>query len=138
MRLRDRRPGKVPTIAIGAAAMPDTIRSGLDRYTSDIARNLLPREGYVCFTRSSLLRSEFPTRTREVGYDVFKRSNLQGNLARLVWHQTRLRTLLRREKVSVFYSPVFEGMLSPVCPQVITVHDLLPVIFPDVYPRLRY
>ena len=29
-------------------------------------------------------------------------------------------------------------MLIPVCPQIITIHDILPIRFPEVYPRIKY
>jgi glycosyltransferase involved in cell wall biosynthesis len=29
-------------------------------------------------------------------------------------------------------------MLLPICPQIITIYDILPILFPEVYPRMRY
>jgi len=73
--------------------------------------------------------------------DRLYQNNLQGNLSRLVWHQTvlplRVASVARSSRPYV-YSPVPEGMLFPNCPQIITVHDLLPIKFPDVYPRVKY
>lgn len=69
---------------------------------------------------------------------MLSQSNFKGNLLRLAWHQLSLPAELRRARTSVLYSPVPEGMLSPPCPQVITIHDVLPLRFPEVYPRLRY
>jgi glycosyltransferase involved in cell wall biosynthesis len=33
---------------------------------------------------------------------------------------------------------VAEGMMFPVCKQIITVHDIIPSLFPEQNPRLRY
>jgi glycosyltransferase involved in cell wall biosynthesis len=57
---------------------------------------------------------------------------------RLLWHQAILPAALRRERASVFYSTVPDGMLSPPCPQVITIHDVLPLRFPAAAPRLKH
>ncbi|MGC9505234.1 glycosyltransferase family 4 protein [Baaleninema sp.] len=45
---------------------------------------------------------------------------------------------LMKHKINLFYSPVPEGMLFPVCPQIVTVHDILPIVFPESYPRVQY
>jgi glycosyltransferase involved in cell wall biosynthesis len=65
-------------------------------------------------------------------------NNFKSNLGRFVWHQLNLPAILKRENVSVLYSPLCEGMLLPICPQIITIYDILPILFPEVYPRMRY
>jgi glycosyltransferase involved in cell wall biosynthesis len=101
------------------------------------------------------LCEQFGTRSHRVQLERIHQNNLRGNLTRLLWHQFALPRLLpgdRRSGVNsgsgsvssskppapLFYSPVPEGMLRPVCPQIVTVHDLLPLKFPEVYPRVKY
>ena len=45
---------------------------------------------------------------------------------------------LLRQKPDIIYSTVPEGMLIPLEKQIITVHDLLPIRYPELYPRMRY
>lgn len=62
-----------------------------------------------------------------------------GNALRaLVWTQTGLPARLRRDRVQVLLSTLPEGMMRPVCPQVVVVHDLFPFFFPEIFPRWKY
>lgn len=62
----------------------------------------------------------------------------KANLKRLLWYQKSLPAKIKKEKVDLFYSPLSEGMLRPKVPQVITIHDLLPLHFPEQYPRIQW
>lgn len=126
-------------IAIGAPAFDPLDAGGLNRYTGEMLRALMARDGEkVVFTTSPEVREQYGDSTRLVAPHVLSRSNFAGNALRLAWHQMYLPRALRREGVAAFFSPVPEGMLSAPCPQVITVHDVLPLRFPEVYPRLQH
>ncbi|AGY58266.1 glycosyltransferase family 4 protein [Gloeobacter kilaueensis] len=56
-----------------------------------------------------------------------------GHLARLGWNQFVLPTKLR--KGEVLFNPVPEGSVLSPCPQVSTAHDVIPLIFPEFFPR---
>lgn len=47
------------------------------------------------------------------------------------WYQTALPFRLARDKADVLLSTMQEGTLVPVCPQVVVVHDIIPLLFPD-------
>jgi glycosyltransferase involved in cell wall biosynthesis len=126
-------------VGIGALALSDPNIGGLNRYSWEISQALAARfPSCAVYTTFDSPARPFGAATRAVPWHIMRRSDFAGNGARLLWHQTALHGALRRDGVSVFFSPVPEGMLAPSCPQVVTVHDLLPLHFPDVYPRLRH
>jgi glycosyltransferase involved in cell wall biosynthesis len=47
--------------------------------------------------------------------------------------QVELRQRARRDKIDVFHSPFYAAPLILSCPMVVTVHDLIPFLFP-IYP----
>jgi glycosyltransferase involved in cell wall biosynthesis len=72
---------------------------------------------------SSLVRPEHGTR---------------GHLARLVWIETALRVHLRRLRPSMLLNLMPEGLRASPIPQVTQVHDVLPLHYPEEYPRQQY
>lgn len=126
-------------IAIDASHFDAAAFDGLNRYTREVLTGLLATsESFLVYTSATELEK---TDRHSISYlqdRRISRNTFRGNLSRLWWHQTALPRLLDREKASLLYSPVPEGMLFPVCPQAITIHDLLPILFPDTYPRLKY
>jgi glycosyltransferase involved in cell wall biosynthesis len=61
-----------------------------------------------------------------------------GHLRRLLWTQTGLRRLVRRERPRLLLNLMPEGLVRPPVPQVTVVHDLLPLLYPDEYPRQQH
>jgi glycosyltransferase involved in cell wall biosynthesis len=62
-----------------------------------------------------------------------------GNMLRAIpWTQTVLPLRLLRDHAQVLLCTLPEGMLAPVCPQVVVVHDVFPMFFPELYPRWRH
>jgi hypothetical protein len=61
-----------------------------------------------------------------------------GHLRRLLWVQTGLRARVRRANPRVLLNLMPEGLLAPGLPQVTTVHDMLPLLYPSEYPRQQY
>lgn len=61
-----------------------------------------------------------------------------GNLVRLLWVQFGLRAALTRERPALLLSLMPDGLLFPPIPQVVTVHDLIPLHYPRDSPRQRY
>jgi len=69
---------------------------------------------------------------------ILARSNFAGNMAKLLWHQTALPYLIKKKKIDIYYSPIPDGMLWPVCPQITTIYDLSPLIYPESSPRYKH
>jgi glycosyltransferase involved in cell wall biosynthesis len=61
-----------------------------------------------------------------------------GHLARLVWTQTALRAHVRRVRPRVLLNLVPEGLLASPVPQVTVIYDVLPLHYPEEYPRQQY
>jgi glycosyltransferase involved in cell wall biosynthesis len=131
--------GIEPVVGIGALSLSDPHVGGLNRYSWEISQALIARfEKCLVYTALDSVSEPFGRATRRVPWQIVRRSDFIGNSVRLLWQQTALRSAVRRDALDVYYAPVPEGMLAPVCPQVVTVHDLLPLRYPDVYPRLRH
>ncbi len=60
------------------------------------------------------------------------------NLRRFAWLQTSLPSLLKRDGVQLLITPSVEGLLWPKIPQIITVHDLMPLYYVEENPRQYY
>lgn len=60
-----------------------------------------------------------------------------GGLPRFFWTQAALPWRLRRLGAAKLLSPNHELLLLCPCPQVVVMHDLLPLLYPDEYPRQR-
>jgi len=67
------------------------------------------------------------------------RSQLQTERAplRILWEQTALPWQLRRLNVNLLHAPAFVGPLLAPCPQVITVHDLSFLRYPQFFQRSK-
>jgi glycosyltransferase involved in cell wall biosynthesis len=61
-----------------------------------------------------------------------------GHLRRLLWVQTGLRAGVWRTHPRVLLNVTPEGLLGTALPQVTTIHDVLPLLYPAEYPRQQY
>lgn len=111
--------------------------TGVGVYALEVVRRLLAREGYLAYTSSEALRGQFPDRVRGVYPGVSPERGARGHGRRLWWVQSTLRGLLGRDGAGALYAPVPEAVLLSPVPQVITVHDLIPLLYPHAYPRLQ-
>jgi glycosyltransferase involved in cell wall biosynthesis len=127
-------------IAIDLTACSPSRMDGINRYSIELLKALLasPLDNFIAYTSSAEVLNTKDERVKVVATAQMSDNNFQGNMRRFLWHQFQLPLLLKQNKISLIYSAVPEGMLLPICPQVITVHDILPILFPDVYPRLHY
>lgn len=57
---------------------------------------------------------------------------------RLAWCQAGLRTRLHLERSDVLLNTLPEGVLASAVPQVTVVHDVIPLAFPEAYPRQQW
>ena len=62
---------------------------------------------------------------------------VSGGMLRFLWTQTALRFRLKALGAKVLLSPNHEAMLFPPCAQAVVVHDLLPLLYPESYPRQK-
>lgn len=127
------------SLVIGALAAELPAGSGIQRYTAELVPELLALDDdALALVASPRMLAAHDGRAREAGVERMTQGNFTGNLLRLAWHQATLPRFLRGRGDAVFYSTTTDGMIAPVCPQVVTVHDLIPLIHPESSPRLRY
>ncbi len=115
--------------------------SGLSNYCQELLARLFGQQAfdYLAYTRSDVFQAEYSGLIVPAGPRAGPhRSRTLNHLYRLIWQQTGLRLRLRRDRVSMLFSPTVEGLLFPPVRQVITVHDLIPLIFPETSPNWKH
>lgn len=60
------------------------------------------------------------------------------NFKRFLWLQTSFPALLKQDGVQLLITPSVEGLLWPRIPQIVTVHDLMPLKYVEENPRQYY
>ena len=126
-------------VLISAVAFDPQSPSGLNRYTNQFLESMAQTSiQWTCYASSQRVKHLFGQEVRVIADEGLAQGNSTANLRRLVWYQTRLRALLREVRPALFYSPVAEGMIAPPCPQVITIHDVIPLRYPEIHSRLKY
>ena len=76
-----------------------------------------------------------PVKVRRVSRLTRPERGLTGFLSRLMWMQTSLTLRTLYDGASVIFSTGSEGTLLPLVPQVVTVHDIIPILFPSFHPH---
>ncbi len=126
-------------LAIDATILENKRPTGIGIYTINVVKRLLgSHHNTVVWTiddslldaNKEKIRIVFPRLRRIINRNIF--------WARAVWTQSVLPALTRKEKADVFYSPIPEAMIKPPCPQIITVHDITPILLNKHVPALRY
>jgi glycosyltransferase involved in cell wall biosynthesis len=125
-------------IAINASII-DPFLSGLGVYTVELSRKLAKFHGDVMlYTAHPEVCAVESPRVRRIRWRVQASQGRMGHLRRLLWTQTVLPCRLLADGAAILLSPLPEGMFLPTVPQVIVVHDVLPLRFPVEYPRQQY
>jgi glycosyltransferase involved in cell wall biosynthesis len=121
------------------ASIVEPFLSGLGIYTVSLTQELAKlHDNLVVYTAFPELCAVPQRRWRRISWRVQPSHGSLGHLRRLVWLQTALPVRLWVDKATVFFSPVPEGLFVSVVPQVVVVHDVLPLHFPKEYPRQQY
>jgi glycosyltransferase involved in cell wall biosynthesis len=120
------------------ATILDPKPSGLGNYTINLINNLTNIiNDYIVFS-SYFERLQIPSETCfRVNTSVRPSLGRFGHLSRWGWLQFVLPIIRQHKKVDIIFSTVSEGVAIPKIKQVIVVHDLSPLIFPEIYPRLN-
>jgi glycosyltransferase involved in cell wall biosynthesis len=113
--------------------------TGLGIYALKLARALdAVREDLVVFSSWPEAFAPLRGRTCRAPAAVRPERGLRGHLARFVWLQSAFRAQAHAWGLGTALNMVPEGFLAGSVPQVTIVHDLLPVFFPEEYPRQQY
>ena len=125
-------------VGINATILDDR-PSGLGNFTRQVINHMAPLlDDYVvfasCFEGLGIPAGNLYRVSQAVSPSLGRR----GHLARWSWLQFALPGIMRKEHVDLLLSTVPEGVVSRGVKQVIVVHDLSPLVFPDIYPRLHH
>ena len=111
--------------------------TGLGVYTREVVRRLLADGQLEDATIFAGRADDLPVdRSAQVVPWNSRHHGTLGHAARILWLQTGYRNAVARTAPGVAYSTVPEGILAPPrgAVQVITVHDIIPVRYPALYP----
>ncbi|MEM8829705.1 MAG: glycosyltransferase family 1 protein [Cyanobacteria bacterium P01_G01_bin.19] len=110
-----------------------------------VSKNIIDRlinspqgSDYVVFSHAEHLQDKYGDRIIPVPNNISPDRGFTGHIRRLWWYQTELKQQLKQHQIDLFYSPVSEGMLFPSIPQIVTLHDLIPLKYREVSPKWRY
>ncbi len=92
----------------------------------------------ILYSHSDRLKHQYPDSFFSVTDALSPDRGFSGHIKRLLWYQTGLNWQLKQSKIDLFFSPASEGMLFPSIEQIVTVHDLIPLKYPEVSPKWRY
>ncbi len=122
-------------IAVNAAIV-DAALSGLGVYTANLVRELARlHPDLVVYTSAPEACGVDAARVRRIRRTLQPHRGARGHFQRIVWAQLGLPVRLLADRASVLLSPVPEGTLLAPVPQVIVVHDLIPLHLPGSFPR---
>ncbi len=125
-------------IAVNATCIHGT-SSGLGVVTENLTTELLGQhDDLIAYTVSHEVERTGGASVHRATKLIAPEHGTLGHLARMIWCQTRLPWLLSRDGAGILYSPVEEGILWGRAKQVVTVHDLLPLEYPEIYPRKKH
>ena len=115
--------------------------TGLGVYTRELVVELLKVEcdyDFTVYSSSPALKKMYPEKVTRVSPLTSPALGFRGHLTRVLWQQTMLPFKSRRQKASLLYSTVPEGILFPPVKQIITMHDILPMKYPGMHPKMKY
>jgi glycosyltransferase involved in cell wall biosynthesis len=122
-------------IAINASSVHPVL-SGLGVYTVNLLRELAElHDDLLVYTSWPEVLGLNSTKVKRIQRRNWPSRGLVSHFQRVLWIQTSLRFQLLADKASLLLSPLPEGALLPPVPQVVVVHDLIPMHFPEALPR---
>jgi len=124
-------------IGIDATILESDKPTGMAFYAINLIREIakLHDDVVVWTVMGDLL--DVPSNAKRMVLQPFIKRKALLPWVRAVWTQLCLPILLLKERVDVFFSPIPEGILSPPVPQVLVVHDLVPLVCSGDAPFFR-
>ena len=122
------------------ATITDPRSSGLGIYTVNVVRELsLFTSSITVFTSTPEFFPKNGVLLRRVGSFVRPSYGLRGHVARILWSHFQLRKYLKESDASVLLSPTpLESIFNSPVPQVVVVHDLVPLFFHSHHRRQKH
>ena len=98
--------------------------------------NLEDKFDFTVYSHADYLQVKYPEKIIPVTKSLSPDRGFSGHLKRLVWYNTSLNRQLKN--TALFFSPVTEGILFPSVRQIVVVHDLIPLKYPQFSPKWKY
>lgn len=113
--------------------------TGLGVYTYEVTKELLKiAPEVVVYTSSCNLKRKYPNNVHLISSLTSPQKRFKGHLTRIVWTQSWLPFYYFLDRLSLLYTPVPEGILCPYFNQIVTVHDIIPFLYPKIHPKMKY
>ncbi|MEL6911916.1 MAG: glycosyltransferase family 1 protein [Cyanobacteria bacterium J06648_1] len=137
---------KLPKIAINGTYIQEQA-SGLGVVNQNLISRLMDCSeeckgdrhfDFTLYSHADTFQSKYGDRVAAVDPGLSPDRGFSGHLKRIWWYQTKLKQRLKQEQADLFFSPVYEGMFFPHVPQILTVHDLIPLKYPELSPKWKY
>ena len=115
--------------------------SGLGVMNQNLISKLLSenkRFDFKVCSHADYFKSNYHKQTIAVNTALSPDRGFSGHIKRILWYQTKLKQQLKSQQADLFFSPVYEGMFFPNVPQIVTVHDLIPLKYPELSPKWKY
>jgi glycosyltransferase involved in cell wall biosynthesis len=139
---------KLPKIAINGTYLQEQ-GSGLGVVNQNLIAKLMNQDDsagifrqrhfdFQLYSHADCFKSQYPKQVIPVDPSLSPDRGLSGHIKRILWYQTKLNQQLKRQQADLFFSPIYEGIFFPLVPQIVTVHDLIPLKFPELSPKWKY
>ena len=131
---------KLPKIAINGTYIQEQA-SGLGVVNQNLISELMNLDrdfDFSLYSYADSFQVKYPDKTIPVASALSPDRGFMGHIKRILWYQTALNQQLKRQQADLFFSPVYEGIFFPHVPQIVTVHDLIPLKYPELSPKWKY
>lgn len=131
---------KLPKIAINGTYLQQQA-SGLGVMNQNLIGELMSnvhKFDLRLYAHTDAFKTKYPQQIIEVNPALSPDRGFAGHLKRIFWYQRQLNQQLKRQEINLFFSPIHEGMFLPSVPQIVTVHDLIPLKYPQLSPKWKY
>lgn len=91
---------------------------------------------FTVYSHANCLQAKYPQKVIPVPKSISPDRGFSGHLKRFLWYNTSLNRQLKN--TALFFSPVTEGILFPSVRQIVVVHDLIPLKYPQSSPKWKY
>lgn len=127
-------------IGINATVLHDK-PSGLGIYTINIIKELSKIIGkehsIIVYTSNAEIFKDCNVEVRLVPKQISSKYGKVGGGLRFLWSQFVFPSLLKKDKIDLIYSSTHHGTFFTNIPQILTIHDLLAIVFPNQH-KLQY
>lgn len=125
-------------IAINATIL-DEKPSGLGIYTLNVIKELSKlTKIYVITSHGTPFKANANIHIIKSPEIVQPKNRKIGAVARLLWLNIVLPRILKKNQFDVLLNLTHHGIFFPAIPQIITIHDLIPLLFPSQYRFQNY